>query len=210
MERVSHHAPSSAAGLTPALFAKTVRLHVEMTAVIERSRDLCWWAHQLRARPVSAGPRPIRGGASADDAATIVTMISGVSLCADCISRKSGIPLSQVDAILTTVAGTVALAVGTRSCDACLETKRTYGFDAGNGSHPGTPRPRGTQYAILNFLGQHRGATFCADCIAARLFPGKNIDVAMRHLEGNGMNRHHGRCSACGKSRLVASLPSPS
>src|SRR5205814_5847158 len=69
-------------------------------------------------------------------------------------------------------------------------------------------RPFKTQLTILNFLGQHRGSTFCTECIAAKLFPGQTIDVAMRTLEGNGLRRLHGPCSACGKARLVASLPS--
>jgi hypothetical protein len=139
-------------------------------------------------------------------------MITRVSLCQECISHKSGVPMSRVDGILTTLAGTIVLSVGTRPCTACLETKTTYGFD-GRATHPGareTRRPNGTQHAILNFLGQQPGNAFCSDCIAAKVFTGKkNIDVAMRLLEGNGMYRRHDRCSACGKSRLVASLPSP-
>ncbi len=202
----------TAALLTPSLLAQTARLHAELAVVIERSRDLCWWARRLRNRSASACPRTIRGGASVDEAAAVLAMITRVSLCQDCICHKSGIPASRVDDILTTLAATIVLSVGTRPCTACLEAKTTYGFD-GRATHPSTrevTRPNGTQHAILNFLGQQPGGAFCSDCIATKVFTGKkNIDVAMRLLEGNGMYRRHDRCSACGKSRLVASLPSP-
>src|SRR5258708_4530821 len=88
--------------LTPSLLAQTARLHAELAGVIERSRDLCWWARQLRAASISACRQPIRGGASADDAAVVSATITRVSLCQECISHKSGIPTSRVDAILTT------------------------------------------------------------------------------------------------------------
>src|SRR5207237_9972386 len=113
-------------------------------------------------------------------------------------------------ALLTTIGGNIALVVETRRCDACLETERTYRL-ATDGSHPNgdaTPRPNGTRHSIRRFLGEHPGSAFCTDCITAGLFPGKNIDVAMRLLEGNGVHRRNGRCSCCGKMRLVASLPS--
>jgi hypothetical protein len=73
-----------------------------------------------------------------------------------------------------------------------------------------TQRSRTTQQTILTFLRQHGGEAFCADCITRRLFDGRNIDVAMRHLEGSGVHRRHARCSACGKSRLIALLPAQS
>jgi len=152
---------------------------------------------------------PIRGGSS-DDAAVVVTTITGVSLCLECVAKKSGVSLPRVDAILTVIAGTIALVVETRRCSACLETKTTFSFDSA-AHRPGldeATRPRVTQDAILRLLQQHPDRAFCAECISTRLFIGKNIDVALRHLEGNGMHRSHARCSACGKLRLVASMPS--
>jgi hypothetical protein len=156
--------------------------------------------------------RMLRGGAPDDDAAAVLAIITRVALCQDCICRKSGVPASRVDAILTTISGTFVLSVETRPCTSCLSTKMTYGFD-GRATHPGasareTPRANGTQRAILNFLSQHAGAAYCAACLSERLFNGKDIDVAMRHLEGAGVYRRHERCSACRKLRLVASLPS--
>src|SRR3977135_1150364 len=88
---------------TPSLTARTARLHAELAAVIERSCDLCWWAQEVRAGSNPYG-RAIRGGASVDDAALLVTMITGVSLCPACISHKSGIPVPRVDGLLKNVA----------------------------------------------------------------------------------------------------------
>ena len=51
-------------------------------------------------------------------------------------------------------------------------------------------------------------AALCADCIATKMFGNKNIDAAMRQLEGNGAHRRYAHCSACGKLRLVASVSS--
>jgi hypothetical protein len=53
----------------------------------------------------------------------------------------------------------------------------------------------------------HRGEEFCAKCLSAELFGGRDIDVPMRQVEGSGVRRFHGRCSVCGKLRLVATLP---
>jgi len=57
---------------------------------------------------------------------------------------------------------------------------------------------------ILEFLIEHAGQEFCTTCLSRRLFNGRGIDVAMRHVEGHGIVRHHGRCSQCGHTRLVA------
>lgn len=154
--------------------------------------------------------RPISGGADhVEDTAVVLTMILGSSLCLDCIARKSGVPAPRVDAIITTISETVILIVGPGRCDACLETTRTFRIDS---KVPGSrvdevTRRRVTQHAILRFLGEQTGKAFCADCISTRLFGGKHIDVAMRHLEGNGAARRHGICSGCVKRRLVAGLP---
>jgi hypothetical protein len=193
---------------TPTLVAEATIRHAELAAVIERSRDLCWWGHQLCAG-LDPRRRTIRG-ASTDDAALLVTMITGVSVCLECISKRSGMPVGRVDALLTTISGNIALVVDTGGCEACLETRRTYRLatDGSNLNGEAATRPNGTRHAIRRFLGQRPGDAFCMDCISATLFPGKNIDVAMRLLEGNGVQRRNGRCSTCGKMRLVAGVPS--
>lgn len=192
---------------TPTLLVRTARLRSELAETVERSRDLVWLGGRRRSTG-SVDIWPLRGGS--DDAGLIVALISGVSLCLGCIAKRSGVPVPRVEATLTTVAGTISLRAETRSCDACLETRRTYRLDAAAAPTPGAVRPRGTQGIILDFLRQRSGEAFCAECIARWLFDGKNIDVAMRHLEGNGVHRRHAHCAACGKQRLVATLPSPS
>jgi len=153
---------------------------------------------------------PIGGGAPVDDAAQVLAMIARVSLCPACIAHKTGIPVSRVEGLLTTVAETIALNVAPRPCAACLATKVTYSFD-GHATVPGRTAPvRGTngmQRTMLNFFEQHQGAAFCVDCITAKRFPGKDLDGPMRLLEGYGVRRYHDRCSVCGKQRLVARLP---
>jgi hypothetical protein len=155
-----------------------VRQLALLAAVIERSRDLCWWSRQLRAGANPFG-RAIEGGAFVDDAAAVLVMITRVSLCEPCIVHKSGIPTSGVDDALRALAATIALTVGTRPCTACLETRTTYCF-SGRATDPReVTRPNGTQHAILSFLGQQPGNAFCSDCIAAKVFtPKRNIDVA--------------------------------
>jgi hypothetical protein len=198
------HGVAGAVLLTPSLLARAAALTAQLAVVIERSRDLLWLVRQ---RQLVGTPRVRQIGGGSDDAGLVVAMVTGVALCLECISHRSGVPGPRVATMLTTVAGTIALIVKAGRCDVCLVTRRTYRLDAA-AAHPEATRPRRTQHAIMSFLTQRAGEGFCADCITRRLFTGKNIDVAMRHLEGNGVHRRHARCSACGKLRLVAGLPS--
>jgi hypothetical protein len=157
-------APFAAALPTAALVARTTALRAEVREVIERSRDLCWGARQLRAPEIPPSPGTIRGGAADDDAAVVLAMITRVWICQPCISSKSGIPTSRIDGLLTTIAGTIALSADIRRCTACRELRTTYGFD-GRATHPGTHETatlEGTKQAILNFLAQHPESAFCA------------------------------------------------
>src|SRR6266542_3585041 len=206
---VARKTPDGGALLTPSLLAQAATLCADLGAVIEQTRDLLWSSRQRR-RGSAPLRRPISGAADhVEDAAVVLTMILASPLCLDCITRKSGVPAQRVEAILTTITGTLTLVARSGRCDACLETTRTFRLDsaAAGPRIDGTTRRRVTQHAILRFLGEQTGKAFCADCISTRLFGGKNIDVAMRHLEGNGALRRHGVCSSCGKRRLVAGLP---
>jgi hypothetical protein len=201
------HMSSPVALTIPDLYDRAVRLHMQSTRLhaevgnaLERSRALRWETLAACRRI-----RPIKGGS--DEPAAIVSVITGAALCHDCIAVKTGVAVDQVATILTTVSTTISITVSTQHCVGCLEIKRTYHLD-GHGPRGAAPaRPRTTQRAILEFLGNHGGSAFCAACISGNLFGGKDIDVAMRHLEGSGVLRRHGRCSTCGRSRLVASLP---
>jgi hypothetical protein len=62
---------------------------------------------------------------SASDAPLILTVITGMLLCVECIAKKTGIPVTEVDAALRTVARTLRLTMGPRRCDGCLQRKTT-------------------------------------------------------------------------------------
>src|SRR5207237_2213080 len=85
------------------LCSETARLHAELADVLDHSRALRW---QTLAACVRI--RPIRGGS--DHAAILVTIITGASVCLDCLSTKSGIPRAEVESILTGVAATISIA----------------------------------------------------------------------------------------------------
>jgi hypothetical protein len=62
--------------------------------------------------------------------------------------------------------------------------------------------------AILAFLAEHRGETFCADCLALKLRGAREMtSSAILEVEGRGARRMYGVCSVCGNRRLVADLP---
>jgi len=161
----------------------------------------------LNARPAIVPPI---SGASDDDATRVATTITDASLCVECIAKRCGMPSARVEVALTAHAASVPLTTATRRCDVCLATRWTFRrrAAAAQGDGRGVRGRRRTQEAIHRFLTEHRGQAFCAYCIAQDLFPGRDIDVAMRHLEGNGVHRCHSQCDDCGKARLVASVPS--
>lgn len=157
----------------------------------------------------------VSGGDAEDggDIALVLTVVLGRSLCLECIAKKCGLPVPRASALLGTIAGSLKLNVGAGPCDGCLEPTQRFRLDSPASDAPRprsdeTTRRRVTQHAILRFLREHAGQAFCADCISTRVLGGKSIDVAMRHLEGNGVDRRHGPCAGCGKRRLLARLPS--
>jgi hypothetical protein len=61
--------------------------------------------------------------------------------------------------------------------------------------------------AVLEFLAEHRGETFCAGCLALKLRGAQATSSALFKVEGRGVRRVHDICSVCRRPRLVASLP---
>ena len=118
-----------AALLTPSLLAETALRHAELTAVIERSRDLVWWARRRRSS-AAFKLQPIRGGVGAvgvADAADLITSaITGASLCAACITKKTGVPLTQVERVVARIASALRVATAGALCDACLIAKKVF------------------------------------------------------------------------------------
>ncbi len=62
--------------------------------------------------------------------------------------------------------------------------------------------------AVLNFLAEHRGETFCSQCLAMKLKGTHALtSSALFEAEGRGARRAYDVCSVCGNERLVASRP---
>ena len=62
--------------------------------------------------------------------------------------------------------------------------------------------------AVLGFLSEHRGETFCAGCLALKIATSVIFATsAIFEVEERGARRAYGTCSVCQRPRLVASLP---
>jgi hypothetical protein len=113
---------------TTALIACAATLHAELATTCVESRALIERG-QARRRLLSYPLlRQIAGGS---DASLILAVITGVLLCVECIARQTGIPETEVDAALRTVARTLRLTMGPRRCDGCLQRKTTFSFSGG-------------------------------------------------------------------------------
>jgi len=208
VDRQRTQAPLAAEQRTRALVARSTALSAELGMLIERSRAGVGRARETVRQSrelalVAAYPhlRAIVGGSDGPDAALIAAAITGAPLCVDCIARKSGVPQPGVEAVLAVIGASISLIRRTESCAGCLAIAQVFGLPNGG------PK-RGTRGHIVRFLEEHPGGAFCADCIASHLFGTKNIDVALRQIEGGGVHRRYAACSACGKPRLVASVSS--
>jgi len=108
---------------TPELLAKCVALHADLAAVLDESRGLCGQGLQLA---IAAYPRiwPISGGSA--DVELITLIITDASLCAECIAKKTGVLLRQVEPILVRIGKTVRVFDSGTPCDACLTTRKVF------------------------------------------------------------------------------------
>jgi len=61
--------------------------------------------------------------------------------------------------------------------------------------------------AVLGFLREHQGETFCSGCLALKLRGTHATSSAIFEVEGRGVRRVYGLCSVCRRQRLVASVP---
>lgn len=112
-----------AAVLTPSLLIDADRLREDLTDVAERSRDLCWWSSRLA---VATRPAwPIRGAAG-DDVPLVTALGGSVTLCVDCLARKSGVPLGRVMPTMGRICETLRVDSGVALCDACLMARKVY------------------------------------------------------------------------------------
>lgn len=98
-------------------------LQAEISDILEQSRVLVATGQQRRLSSTYPRLRVIRG---ASDIGMVTDVITGARLCLHCIARKTGVPLEQVNLMLTTIVRTLRLGVGPHRCDACLQQKTTF------------------------------------------------------------------------------------
>jgi hypothetical protein len=70
---------------------------------------------------MSTGPR-----GSANDAALVLAAITDAVMCAECIAKKTALPLVRVQATLEAVAGSLKVRWHESRCAACLTTKMVF------------------------------------------------------------------------------------
>jgi len=189
------------------LLTQTSTLREELQTVVAHSVN-------LRRQSRYLGPRRIGGGA--DDPALVTEVLAGgVALCAECIARKTGIPLAEIPSVVARVSRVMRLERPDVACTVCLTTRKVYRLVLEDRSGKTSPTDKTT--LILRFLHEHPERVFCVRCISAQLFDGADIDVAMRHIEagepvGDDLTAElkircrHGHCAQCGKPRLVAGV----
>ena len=75
---------------------------------------------KLHATPISGGAGP------ADDVALVTAVITGASLCAECLAKKTGVPFGRIDAALGRMGQTLTVVITTARCDACLTVTKVF------------------------------------------------------------------------------------
>jgi hypothetical protein len=108
-------------GVTVSLIARSRALVAELEALVDGSRSLV-----RRSLALCPHRRTIGGGS---DAALITMMITGATLCLDCIAKKTGVPVPEVEAMLTGIAKTLKLSAAPGRCDACLGQTTVFCLD---------------------------------------------------------------------------------
>ena len=75
---------------------------------------------------LAAYPRiwPISGGS--EDVELITLILTGASMCAECIAKKTGVPFLRVEPILTRIGKTIRVMDSGTLCDACLTTRKVF------------------------------------------------------------------------------------
>lgn len=89
-----------------------------------------------------------------------------------------------------------------RSCFDVWQQQRAAHLDESPVPAPGIAE------ALWQFLESHRQEMFCAACLAMALKATSRLDRALFVAEGRGARRRHGKCSICGKQRLLCGLAS--
>src|SRR5262249_9532227 len=109
--------------LTPFLLARVRTLHAEIADACAVSRHLIERGRHRRLSSTYPGLRPIGGGS---DAGLIALTITGAALCLSCVTKKTGVPAPDAEAMLFRIASTLKLTAGPGRCDSCLEHTTTF------------------------------------------------------------------------------------
>lgn len=154
--------------------------------------------------------RPIAGGADSDTRLIIEVLANG-GACLECLARKTGVPAPQVTDALQQLEAIVVITAKTARCDGCLRLTQTYRIsDQTTPVRPHAvstrPRPADLAHVLWRFLTEHRGEMFCTLCLTLALGGTRRLDRVLLTTEGRGARRSHGRCSTCGKDRLLCGL----
>ena len=173
-------------------------LYADATTLIARSRGLCLVHRHIR-------------GASDLESPYIVELIATSPTCLECVARKTGIPVAQVESALRRIRAYMVVAVESRHCGGCLNVTTTYQLSRRDGHplpEPARPMLVTQSEMIWRFLEGHRGQMFCTQCLSNAVMAVKRIDRAILRVEGRGARRQYGRCASCGKERLLCGLMS--
>jgi hypothetical protein len=189
---------------TKSHLARSRELRSSLLTVVAETRRLIAQSRRL------CRLRRIAGGSDADTP-LIIDAIGRTPMCVECLTRKTGVAAARITDALDRVGRSIVVTASMARCEACLRLTRVYGVNGAVGAAAATlvsPRPAGlTQNeAVWQFLETHRGEMFCTQCIALALSATKRIDRAVIGAEGRGARRQHGRCSRCGKDRLLCGL----
>ena len=122
--------------LTPSLLIQTASLHADVVDVIERSRDVCWWARQVCAGAVRSRRRMLRGGApdgladtahplpavhepGASDLRLVMVALWREGLCMTCLAARTGVPTARIDEMFAALGRLTQLSRSVATCEGC-------------------------------------------------------------------------------------------
>ncbi len=72
-------------------------------------------------------PLPISGGS--DDPGLITAILAdGATLCVECMAKKTGIPLAEIEPVLVRVSKTLRVQTAEARCGGCLSVGTVYRF----------------------------------------------------------------------------------
>jgi hypothetical protein len=137
---------------------------------------------------------------------SIVELIVQSPLCLDCLEKKTGVSVADAEDVIRRIQSVLAITVASAHCEGCLRTTTTYQIGQPVAARAVRMGPTSVTPALWRFLIEHRGEMFCALCLATALGTARRLGRVLFMAEGRGARRQHGKCSRCGKDRLLCGL----